>query len=573
MIHSRVIFLDAIVELPFPYKDASFLHNSVVMNRIECPSINTVMVTHPFKRMPFDICPREEIAAPYKLLAVAQTRPQDWDEFEIHGHSYMRVWIQMRTPYPSVSRKVRSHGFYCATQDPAMFATLLDVEDTHDSMLDWLLRYAKTPAIITTPLFSYRTKYQDVMYHISNTFPQRVFVNGEHTDLTQQMLDHNAYTICNGLTLAIAMHRLGFWSSYAFQVAFMDWLREEDTIYTDITPDIQDLLVQHTLPHICDHPYYYAVMGSCKANINVIKMLHSSYDVYEPFMQLQDETVMVVTNATLQMMPYAPMDVFDYVTHHSLKDEELDDNNVAVNKTDLGGLMHALFTQKGIWKRWQTTYRSTLEYMTSQCESHENFIYQCARRSFVLYSKGSHVGRVYTSRIRKFWGQLIEVVDPTGVHMLKCVHKHIIHAYIHQELEKRGVFTQVWLPKIPVAFLVEMMRRFGGKWHLYDAPTPITILTSYPEISDIFDTASIPFGQFHSCIVQKPLIMFMSKMRKNTSIHTFYKMIRERAQDRLRIMRAAFMRPTLRNVSENEGYTIWTILQDYFTDHKESLVI
>ncbi len=539
------------------------------MNRIECPSINTVMVTHPFKRVPFDICPREEIAAPYKLLATAQRQMQDWDEVEIHDHMYMRTWVQMRTPYPSLSSKVKSLGFYVATRDPEMFTRFLDVQDTHVDMLHWLRRYGKNPAVVTVPLLNYRTKYQDVLYYISNTFPQRVVLCGQHTDLTIQMIENNGYTICNGLTLAIAMHRLGFWSTYAFQLAFNEWLREEDTIYTEILPDIQELIVQHAVPHICDHPYYYSVMGRSKANILVIKMLHNAYEVYEPYTQVQDENIMVVTNATLQMMPYAPMHVFDYVTHHSLKDEEI---NVKVHKTDLGGLLHALFTQKSIWKRWQKTYRDTLELMMSQSDSPDNFIHQCIRRSFMLYNKGSYAGRLCTSRIRKFWGHLIEVIDPLGVHTLKSAHKHIIHAYIHQELEKRGIYTQVWLPKVPVAFLVEMLRRFGPKWHIYDAPTSITVLTSYPEIADIFETSTQPYNEYHSCVVQKPLITYMSKMNKNTSIHTFYKMIRQRAQERLLIMRTAFMRPTLRNVSENEGYTLWTVLNDYFTDHKESLI-
>lgn len=543
------------------------------MNKIECPCINTVMVTHPFKRIPYDICPRDEIAAPYKLLAVAQTRPHSWDDIEINDFTYQRTWIQMRTTYPSLSLKIKSLGFYCATRDPSMFTSMLDVDDTHESILEWLRMYAKMPAIMTTPLMSYRTKYQEIIYYITNTFPQRIFVTGEHTDLTEQMIEHNAYTICNGLTLAIGMQRLGFWTSEPFQAAFCEWLEDQESIYTDITPDIVDLVVQHPIPQICDHPYYYAVMGRSKAHIDVIKCLHNSYEIYEPFTQQQDVTTQVITNATIQMMPYTPLHIFDYVTKNAVKDEDDDEPGESTFKVDLGGLMAALFTQKPMWNRWLKTYKETLLLLRDQSDTAEHFVYQCVRRSFVFYNKGSHVGRVYTSRIRKFWSHIIEVIDQDGAYMLKCTQKLIIHSFIHQELQKRGIHTQVWIPKIPVAFLMEMMRRYGSKsWKLFDSKNSVTILTSYDEVADIFQSPASRFGEFHSCVINKPLMSFMAKMKRGSTIHTFYRLMRQRAQERLRILRAAFMRPTVPRLNENEAYTVWTVLQDYFTDHKEALM-
>lgn len=542
------------------------------MQRIESPSINSIMVTHPYKRIPYDICPRDEIAAPSKLIAVAQKKDHEWDEIIVHGHKYQRTWVQMRIPFPSVSLKIRSTGFYCATQDPRMFASILDVKDTQSSIFDWLCRYGKTMALITSPQYSYKTKYQEIFYYISNTFPQQTHHCGELTDLTQQMIENNAYTLCNGLTLAIAMQRLGFFSAAAFVYAFNDWMSMQESIYTDITPDIQILVVQHMIPHICDHPYFYAVMGRCKADLRVIQALHASYETYEPFVQQQDDTCQIITSASLQMLPYTPLHIFDYVTQHAIREEEDNDVESTDIKTDLGGLMSALFTQSGIWRRWRKNYKETLTFLRNKSSTTEDFVNHCIRRSFTLYHKGSQVGDVYTNRIRKFWLQLIEVIDPSGVYTRKCIQKHIIHRYVHQELQKRSIYTQIWLPKAPVAFMIEMMRIYGSAWKLFDDQTSISILTSYPEIADIFECTSQRFGDLYSCVVTKPLIEFMGKMKEGSTIHTFYRLMRERAQQRLRIMRSAFMRPTIRNLNENEAYTLWVIMQDYFMDHKESLM-
>lgn len=552
----------------------------------ELPCINHVMVTHPFKRIPHDICPREEIASPSKLLALCQVRQNGWDPVTIHGEEYHRAWIQMRIRYPSLSTKVSSMGFYGLASDQQMFTSVLEVEDDKNEIITWLRNYGLSPFIITCPLFSYRTKYQEVLYTLTNTFPQRVLHIAPMTDLTTQMINSNAYTIGNGLTLAIAMHRLGFWADPTFSEALAQWLEEEELAYTNITPELQPLIVQHLIPQVCDHPYFYACMGSQKASISVIETLRSKYALSEPFIQQQSEEYRVLTSAALQALPYTPLHILDHVTKYAIPsgDDEEDESDDLMTftstRTDIGGLLHALFTKKGLWKRWLNTYHESLVRYSDVADSTEDFIDRTLKRTFMLYKKGSHHGKVYTSRIRTFWKQVMEVLDPKQTRMQKWIHKYVIMEHINQELEKQNVYGAFWLPKVPVAFFVEMLRIYGSKWSIFDpSATNITIMTSYEHICNIFPEAIVevdesnPSRPYKIIKIRRSLYSYLQHMPKHSTMHCFAKLIKETAQERLRILHTGFMRPAIPRLNENDGYTIWMILQDYFKTNKEALCV
>lgn len=545
------------------------------MTKWEIPCINNVMITHPFKRVPADVCPREEIASPAKLLAFAQTQDDDWDPVTVFNVEYQRAWIQFRTRYNAVSRKIRSHGLYALTQRPDMLTSVLNVDETSvDHMLHWLRQYALTPVVITCPLLSYRTRYQEVLYFLTNTFPQRTIHVTPFTDLTQQMLMNNAFTIANGLTLAIAMHRNGVWTHGTFMEALAYWFDENTNPYTDITPEIQDLVVQHRIPQVCDHPYFYACMGKHKAHIGVVQILRGNYEVFEPFVQQQDVHSQVVTSAALQMLPYTPLDIFDYVTANSLDDESVVSHTGT--RVDIGGLMQSMFTQRGVWKRWKLVYHQTLWDYSRKSASVDDFIDQCMRRVCILYKRGVHQsGRAKTSRMRAFWHQLIEVLDPRKERLKKWVHKHTILQHIRKHLEDNDIFNTLWLPEIPVAFLLDLFESSNGEWKLWH-PHPITVTSSHDTLSAIFPSATVKqevvqdqtYYVYNLCM---PIVDFMSRSEPGSSLHAFVKILKNRAMDRLRILHCAFNRPTIPRMHENEGYTIWMILHDYFSDNKHKL--
>lgn len=543
----------------------------------EIPCINNVMIKHPFKRVPVDVCPREEIASPHKLLAFAQTKEYDWDAIRVFDHEYQRAWIQCRTRYDAISSKVRSHGLYALTRDPQVLLSVLNVDETSvDDVLNWLRHYALTPIVITCPLLSYRTRYQEVLYTITNTFPQRIVHVAPFTDLTLQMVANNAYTIANGLTLAIAMHRNGFWDSCVFSEALSHWLQENSNPYTDITPDIQDLVVQHLIPNVCDHPYFYACMGKHKAHIRVIQMLHNSYEVYEPFVQQQSEQAQVVTSAALQMLPHTQLHIFDYVTANALNDE----HQVISGGTriDIGGLMQAMFTQRGVWKRWKMVYRESLLSYSAKFASTDEFIDQCMRRICMLYKRGVHQsGHVKTSRMRAFWYQIMEVLDPKGEKLRKWVHKHVILTYIRQEATDTDMFNTLWLPEIPVAFLLDLFKFSNGEWKLWQ-PHPISVTTVHDNLIPVFPNAVVKTmimndQTYYTYAITLPITHMISRFDKESSLRVFLNILKSVARERLKVMHCAFNRPTLTRVNENDAYTLWVILQDYFTDHKEKLCL
>lgn len=547
------------------------------MTKWEIPCINNVMITHPFKRVPCDVCPREEIASPSKLLAFSQTNVYDWDPINIFEQQYQRAWIQHRTRYTAISSKIKSHGLYALTQRPDMFMTVLHVNDCSvDDILHWLRHYALTPVIITNPLLSYRTKYQEILYFVTNTFPQRTVHVAPLTDLTHQMMVHNAYTIANGLTLAIAMHRLGVWSSPAFLEALTFWFQETENPYTDITSDIQDLVVQHLIPHICDHPYFYACMGKHKANIHVLRAIHNKYEVYEPFIQQHDQHTQVITSAALQMLPYTPMDLFDYVTSSAVQEEYAVGSGGT--RVDIGGLMQSMFTQRGVWKRWKLIYRDTLLRYSQRSSSVDDFIDQCMRRICMIYKRGVHQGgRVKTGRIRAFWQQIMEVLDPKKDRLKRWVHRHIVLQYIRRKMQENGHVNTGWLPNIPVPFLLDLFRSMDGAWKIWE-PHPITITSINNNIGDVFPDAIIKLTTvedqtWYSYSIHKPIAYFMSVAPSHSSSYQFLCILKSIARDKLRFLHSAFLRPLIPHMCENEGYTLWMILHDYFTSHKEKLCL
>lgn len=555
--------------------------------RKELPCINNVIVLHPFKRVPYDVCTREEIACPYKLLAVCQTPVDQWDDIIINDISFKRTWVQMRKKYPSVSRKISSLGFYCVSKsgDESMFHTILALEDDAEQLYEWLTLYGKTYAAITCPVFCYRNKFHDMIYYVTNAYPPQSFQAIPTIDITEQLLNESAYTMMNGLTLLIALHRLGHFSEQPCLEAMDRWIedlkKENKSIYSDVTPDIQELIVQHQIPHVCDHPFYYSCMGRDKASMYVMSYLKQQYNIMEPFVQLHLQDGRLVTNAALQMLPHVPIQIMDFVSMLQDDDddeEDEDENDDHLTETDLGGLMQAMFCQRGMWKRWMATYKYNLSRYCDISSSKDQFIERCLRRTFQYYNKGSNVGIVRTSRICEFWKQVIQVVDKTKTLIPNFLTKYIMLSYIQQELKKRGMDTGVWIPDIPIAFLMLVVKEYGEKWDIFSKTQGVMIMSCNPDFEHIFPNASrgeeVRDGKtYKKYYVKRQLISLMDDMQAGTTLHTFCKLMKQKLQMRVQLLHHAFMKPTISCLSENEGYTIWMIIQDFLQDHRQLLLL
>jgi hypothetical protein len=344
--------------------------------------------------------PRREIADPDKLLLVARSK-SEWQIYE-HKHSFYyskRIgWDRkLKTLWPAVVEG----DFHILCESPNMFASILD----GSNMFDWLERWWQTPFLITTSVYSCPSLSAADYGLVNGVYPPLRYElrgEGDKDKELKYLLKGRCYTIGNGLTLALAMHRVGALKQKTKEFAghLLQFLGQRDYghMYQDVSSTWMSLYYGHPTQQVADFPWYYACMGPRFADSRVVCMLLPGET--ESFPHIVRGNHVAITTYKTAMLPYLNTSVWSNL------------GNSFVGTPDIIGMLTAISCNRRAWKWWIGGGGQTI--LTNWLNGgHLGLI---LKSSFILYTRGSDNGNVCRRRLRVIWEQII------SSHLLQTYH-------------------------------------------------------------------------------------------------------------------------------------------------------
>lgn len=291
----------------------------------ELHRIGQTFIVDPFTYLPTDLCPREEVIAPEKVTRLVDTTASDWEDYHTVGwaggqysghYTLQRCWISWNADF---TERISGVCYYALAENPELFWSLNDVyPDSAQSVYEWIAAHAASYFLATTPLLMYHGDSSDIVYCV-NCGIDTVATPIHYGATLDQMLDAKAFSIGNGITLALAMERAGRWRSSAVTQALRRFLENGGghgigATATNIPPAFVNFYVQSPLSHIMHYPALYASCGPRTSGISVRRFLVEAdglVDAPGPYLQhvSNDFSICQVTSPVAAAFPYLRMSV------------------------------------------------------------------------------------------------------------------------------------------------------------------------------------------------------------------------------------------------------------------------
>jgi hypothetical protein len=127
----------------------------------------------------------------------------------------------------------------------------------------------------------------------------------------QTLINNNKYTICNGLILLLAYHRLHIIKKKYLYGVLKDWYIDykKNNHYYIINDKWSELYYKNISIEIADYPYYYLCFGPKFGSNEIRKLFYNCND--ESLVQLIKGHTAIVTSSLSVMYPYFNKDIFN----------------------------------------------------------------------------------------------------------------------------------------------------------------------------------------------------------------------------------------------------------------------
>jgi hypothetical protein len=356
------------------------------MQYFEANFINQIYVTSPYYPLrPLSLSmavPRREIADPEKLACIA-VDTQRWEPYEYADDMFYMKKITWNKQFRKFAHKSVEEGhFYVLCRNTALFSS------KYDDLSAWLEVCSQIPFVITTSVYTCGTE----RYGITNSAhirSSRVPLLG-HDELTTLMFGH-CYTICNGLTYALAMHRLRKICAQTAVQGFMHFLSKHDidSLYQHVPLPFMKIYYGHSAPHIADFPWYYAHMGPKFVDPRVAAMFGSMES--DVFPHVIRHNVVALTSFKTIMLPNFNRAIWDQCV------------NLYTGKPDIYGYFIAVGCHRSCWKWWLQNPQILVSWI------HAGYLYPVLLNSFILYNNDTDQGQLVRKRLKHIWTQTIEI--------------------------------------------------------------------------------------------------------------------------------------------------------------------
>jgi hypothetical protein len=538
------------------------------MVALEIPHINQNFIQPPTSsQIPTDLLPcREEIAQPSKLLAACQLSSDDWDPYFLEDIlPLQRTWITWRKSYLVEQQRITSSGFYVLCEDPSMFSSILSIDtDNWKDIHAWLDRWGKSCAIITCPLLVHTTPRATVLYGIPNDINLHPFTIIPMFDMTSQFIQQSGYTILSGFTLALAFHRLNIWPTDVFHKAMTMWFStlQIDEPWVVTTESNAFLFFQHPIPHICDHPLHYAIMGRDKANIKIVKTMKRWIYAFmdDPHIQFQLSHMTYYTTVASSLLPHCTTPYWNLFEKKWRTAQSVFDENTLLTP-DLGGFIVSITSSRSRWKWWQANHPRYIHIIMSNFDA-------ILKRIFYLYEYANEYN-ICHSRLRKLWNQLIESVSIRKISnsifrilLISCTHARVLENY-----------SDYWKFQVPIAFMIDIRRKYQEQFELHTKYS-FNILYHHRHtdiMHDIFGTykkhecPSPSRNGYQQMGVELHLLQLLRCFPLGTTMYRYSRMLEYQITKALWTLKHGFLHT--QNHDENKYYELWMILDTHMRDH------
>jgi len=427
--------------------------------------MNQIYVVHPNKRIPIKLCPRDEVAHPDKLACIVNNLIRKWKEIKINGLSL----YYMRIEYDKKFYKDLSSSHLYVLIDDKSADIFIDAQNVHpdcpDDMYLFLQKHGFSLFGITSPVFNLDVENAPNIYYgiPVNMVNDPVYLAPGSIVELRELINTRCYTICNGLTLFLAMVRAKIWNSGKAYDAIQKWYKKNPNDNNIEMNEIwQVLYINHPVPMISEFPSYYSTMFP---PVQKRFLEHLYLEDTIPLTQFVNDTdpdniVCYYSTPLTSMFPYFNKDIFDHYNDNFVLSDDIptifevpfvmDDEDEQL--IDIEGFFIAILRSRRAWKWWKRYGSIYFRKAYNTNLNSGSFFMNCFQALFYLYTI-PYIDIKYTrSKVRNMWVSLLTIFDISPSEIKLFVNIIIIKTIIY----KKFVINR-WNPIIPTSFMIDIM--------------------------------------------------------------------------------------------------------------------
>ena len=477
------------------------------MKYLELPIVNHVYINNPTLRIPLQLCPREEIVDPFKVLQLACagewiTREDIWEVCKVD-------WTGKANYHEG---EIRSQHFYVMGIDAREMIESMQYVETVEDMSCWLCKYSGCNVIFTSTVFENSEGRR--MFYSSKYLGRTIFTSdsdiASSMDELEHMLDFKGFAIASGLILALAMNKARVWRGSILLPAVQRLVtnamdarpNEEDLTPLLIPPwdDIYTSLYSEHIMQICDVPLLYASAGVDESIYNVMQEVMLPMDV---FLQHFYNNTFYYTTHQSQAFPHLPwqrlQDTTSLLALPNIDNSDIESDIEGLSlevRPDVAGLLMNIILHKKVWKHWRSSEAYQKQLLNSIFDGFEKA--DSAYEAIVVFMFHHYnnpcqgAQRVPQDRIRALWKCLFESRDG------------FYGWFFRKYCLKLLVNVSAYMPLPPIAFLRDFLDMYGSRNGFFNDTKSVFALDSATagKLDDIFGVKrkEIP-GTTKVCVV------------------------------------------------------------------------
>lgn len=384
-------------------------------------TLNTIYVQTPLDgcQPPHDVCERHEIAAPAKIRKIIETsREDDWTT---NAAGTSTKYVEWEEEFANGARTI---GFYVVTKHPDMFKCGFDLGK------EWLQKYGDKHFLVSCPIM----EFEGATY-FQRMNPMHVSLHIDNINLNKLMMSRSAFTICTGVTMVIAMCRLGFIDVDSTISLLVEYYRTH-TLFASLEGYFLRQYTSNTSLQIADYPYLYAAMkgGDIRLLDVLLNIFKIKWNEHIPE-HIITSSSMIYTNVITARAPYMEACELNFLDIRSFW-------NIDDATHDLGGFLASILTQDSMFKWWVRVGKKNIVAMVDAFQGEYDCLNQVMKRLFFYHS----TGRFCKQRIQTVWKHFAE----------KLGHSIVIDWFKKYLKRLRTASPWEWMPNPPHEFIRDM---------------------------------------------------------------------------------------------------------------------
>jgi len=437
------------------------------MRHTELSMLNHLYIIDPNAVRHPQFCSRIEISAPEIILNDIILKDGVWQAFESEAST---DWMSCTINNNNRDRTIQ-HIFTNVRTIP-MWQAAKQCPVTVDGIYRWLCRWWHERFGVTYPVCT--NESTGITY--SHTHMHLPALAHPSNDLAA-LLNIKAFSICNGLVLALAMHRQGRWPEDIIHAAlklFVENMLDPEAPWTFITPfDARwvPFYEGHTA-QLTEYPCHYALCGGVEDKVlhymlriandpePVTQHIHASRTKYTTYLATAFSAVHI-NGKTMSLREYN--DILEYTEWpinpelHSPGDR---------TEPDWFGFARACVGRRGFWRAWRARPQWRRQIITGICASSDALRHAFSLMLPALFllageacMDGANAQPSYVfsckkpSRIRQLWKDVIHELDPEGTCIRAWTRAYIVRLWVTSAIGASHPHEVVMWSSPPIAFM------------------------------------------------------------------------------------------------------------------------